>query len=121
MGFSICTTEGKRITFTSAEQQKLPKWIGGDMSRAPPDDKPMPPELVDELSTLLADVLMAHMKRYPDLDAEPRGQAERDASAKPREDRDRLADGRGKSRKAGSRTATRTTKERVQKRACEQP
>jgi hypothetical protein len=65
------------------------------MSNAGPEDKRMPLELVEELSTLLADILVADMKRYPNLNGEPGGQVERDASAKPREtarrkDRDRL-------------------------------
>ncbi len=44
----------------------------------------MPPELVEELSTLLADALVADMRRYPDLNVES-GESERDTRSKARE------------------------------------
>ena len=44
--------------------------MGSGMANLP-DDKPMPPEVVEALSTLLADALVADVKGYPDLALEP--------------------------------------------------
>jgi len=44
--------------------------VGSGMPNSP-GDKPMPSELVEALSTLLADALVADVKGYPDLTLEP--------------------------------------------------